>query len=96
MQHAGQADPGPEMLWVGRDGDQRLGGGLEEDAIDHGLVLVGDVGDLGRQGEDHMEVGGRQQLGLARGEPVLGGCALALGAVTVAAEAMGASGEGVS
>ena len=29
MQHGGQADAGAEMLGIGSDGDQRLGGGLE-------------------------------------------------------------------
>ncbi len=45
VEHGGQADAGAEMLGVGRDGDQGLGGGLEQDAIDRRLVLVGDVGD---------------------------------------------------
>jgi len=45
MQHAGKSDPGAEMFGVGGDGDQGLGGGLEEDVVDHRLVLVGDVGD---------------------------------------------------
>jgi hypothetical protein len=48
MQHAGQADPGAEMLRVRGGGDQRLGGGLEQDSVDLGLVLVGDVADRGR------------------------------------------------
>jgi hypothetical protein len=37
--------------------DQRLGRGLEQEVIDHRLVVVGDVGDGGRQREDHVEVG---------------------------------------
>src|SRR5216684_7673158 len=40
VQHRGEADPGAEMLRVGRDGEERLGGGLEQDAVDDGLVLV--------------------------------------------------------
>lgn len=44
MQHGGDADAGPEMLGVGGDGDQRLGRDLEQEIVDHGLVLVGDVG----------------------------------------------------
>ncbi len=49
MQHAGKADPGAEMLRVGGDGDQRLGAGLEQDVVDHRLVLVlaPPAGDLG-------------------------------------------------
>ncbi len=48
VEDAGKADPGAEMLGVCGDGDQHLGGGLEQDAIDLCLVLVGDVGDLRR------------------------------------------------
>ncbi len=89
MEHGGYADARAQVLGIGGDGDQRLGGGLEQEAIDHGLVLIGDVGDRGRQGEDDVVVGHRQQLGLARGEPVLGRRALALGAVPVAAGIVG-------
>ena len=37
------------MLRVGGDGDQRLGAGLEQDVVDHRLVLVlaPPAGDLG-------------------------------------------------
>jgi len=43
---AGQhTDACAEVLGVGCDGDQRLGRGLEQEVVDHGLVLVGDVGD---------------------------------------------------
>ncbi len=38
------------------------------DAIDLCLVLIGDVGDRRRHGEHDVEVGRRQQLGLAGGE----------------------------
>ena len=61
------------------------GGGLEEQVVDHGLVLEGDGGDRGRQGEDHVEVGDRQQVRLAIRKPGPGRRALALGAVAVAA-----------
>jgi hypothetical protein len=55
------------MLGVGCNGDQGLGRDLEQQAIDDRLVVIGDVGDLSRQGEDDMEVGNRQQFGLAAG-----------------------------
>jgi hypothetical protein len=45
VEHGGEADPGSQMLGVGGDGEQRLGGGPEQDGVDLGLVLVGDVGD---------------------------------------------------
>jgi hypothetical protein len=85
VEHGGEADPGSEMLGVGGDGDQCLGGGLEQDGVDRGLVLVGDVGDRRRQREDHVIVGHRQQLGFAVGQPRLRRRALALRAMAVAA-----------
>ena len=45
MENRGDADAGAEVLWVGRDRDQGLGRGLEQQIVDDGLVLVGDVGD---------------------------------------------------
>jgi hypothetical protein len=71
VQDGGEADARAEVLWIGGDGDERLGGGLEQDVVDHGLVLVGDVGDQRRQCEDHMVGRNGQQLGFAIGEPLL-------------------------
>jgi len=59
--------------------------GLEQDAIDRGLVLIGDVGDAGGQRVHHMEVGYGQKLGLAFGKPLPGGAPLTLRAMAVAA-----------
>ena len=67
----------------------RLGRGAEQEVVDHRLVLVGDVGDLGRQREDDVEVADRQQIGLARGEPLPCRRALALGAMPVATAVVG-------
>jgi hypothetical protein len=84
VQHRGDADAGAEVLGVGRDGDHGLGRGCEQDVVDRGLVLIGDVGDGRRQREHHMEVPNRQQVGLALGEPLLSGGALTLRAMPVA------------
>ena len=89
VQHQGRADLGTQMLGVGGDGEQRLGGDVEQQAIDHGLVLVGDVGDRRRQREDHVVVLDRQQIGLTRLEPAPRGTGLALRAVPVAAGVVG-------
>ncbi len=59
MEHRGQADAGAEMLGIGGDGDQRLGGSREQDGVDRGLVVVGDVGDRRRQREHHVVIGHR-------------------------------------
>ena len=57
VEHGGDADPGAEMLGIGRDRERGLGRGLEQQIVDHGLVLVGDIGDRSRQREHDVEVG---------------------------------------
>src|ERR1700739_3683552 len=57
VQYGGEPDAGTEMLGVGRDGNQGLGGGFEQQVIDDRLVVIGNVGDQSRQGEDDMEIG---------------------------------------
>jgi hypothetical protein len=49
-----------EMLRVGGDSAQVLGGELEQQVVDHRLVVVGDGADRRRQGEHHMVVVQRQ------------------------------------
>ena len=73
------------MFWIGRDGNESLGRGGEQQAIDLGLVLIRDGADLRRQGEHHMIIGDWQQLGFARREPLGGGSPLAFGTMPVAA-----------
>src|SRR6516165_3168283 len=70
MEHRGSADARAEMLGIGGDGEQRLRRRAEQQIVNHCLVLVGDRGDLGGQREDHMEIADRQQIGLARSEPI--------------------------
>lgn len=66
------------------DGRQRCGHRVEQDTVGHGLVLIFDRSDLGTHGEHDMEIRHGQQVRLARGEPLLSGSALALGALPVA------------
>jgi len=73
------------MLGVGGDGEHGLGAGLEQQIVDHPLVLIGDVGDRLWQGEDQVEVADRQELGLVFGEPGSGGSPLALRTVPISA-----------
>ena len=47
----------PRCFGIGRDGEHGLGRSLEQDTVDCGLVLVGDIGDLSRQREHDVEVG---------------------------------------
>ena len=66
VQHGGDANAGAEVLWVVRDRDQGLGRGLEQQVVDDGLVLVGDIGDRTRQREHDVIVRHRQQIGSSR------------------------------
>ena len=45
------------MLRVCPNGEQRLGGGFEQEVVHHRLVLVGDIANLARHGDDDVEVG---------------------------------------
>ena len=70
MEHGSDADPGAQMLGIGGDSERGVGCRFEQEIVDHGLVLVGDVGDRRRQREHHVEVRHGQELGLAFGEPL--------------------------
>jgi hypothetical protein len=85
VQHGGEPDAGAEVLGVGGDGDQGLGGGFEQQVIDDRLVVIGDVGDRSGQCEDDMEIMHGQEFGLAVGQPFLGSHGLALWAMPIAA-----------
>jgi hypothetical protein len=89
VQQGGEPDAGAEVFGVGRDRDQGPGGGFEQQVIDDRLVVIGDVGDRARQGENDMEIGHGQQFGLAVGQPLLGRGGLALRAVPVATGIIG-------
>src|SRR6476620_4396032 len=77
------------MFRVCGDGEQSFGSDLEQQAVDHGLVLVGDVGDRRRQREDHVVILYRQQISLARLKPAASGTGLTLRTVTITARVVG-------
>ena len=85
VEDGGEADVRAQMLRVGGDGDERLGGGPEQEVVDDGLVLERDRADRRRQGEDDMIVGDREEFGLALDQPLPRRRALTLRAVAVAA-----------
>ena len=89
VEHGGEADAGTEMLRVGGDPRQGRARGPEQQIVDGGLVLEGDGGDLGGQGEDDVEVADREEVGLAGGEPVPRRRTLAAWAVPVTAGIVG-------
>src|SRR5215467_1552778 len=57
VQDRKEADLCPQVLRVSRDRLQGFRRGLEENVIDHLLVLIGNRGDLFRHGEDDMKIG---------------------------------------
>ena len=87
VQHRDQADCGAEPF--GGQRHERLGGGAHEQAVDRLLVLEGDLGRGRRHGEDDVEVGNRQQLGLTSGEPLRARPSLTFPAMTIAAGVVG-------
>ncbi len=93
MKHRDEADLGAEMLGVGGDAAQRLGGGPEQERVNHRLVLEGDLGHRRRQSEHDVEIRHWQQLGLARHQPFGARLALALRAMPVAAGVVSAADE---
>jgi hypothetical protein len=78
----------PKVLGIGGNGQHGVRGGLEQEVIDHRLVLVGDGSDLGGQRENDVKIGDLQQLGLALRHPRERLAALALGTVAVATTAV--------
>ena len=89
VEHGCDADPGAKPLGIDGDGHRGFSRRGKQQTVDRGFVVVGDIGDRTRQGEDEVEVADGQQLGLALGEPFLGGGALTLGAMPVAAAVVG-------
>ena len=91
MQHRDRADLCAEVTRVRRNVTHRLGSRPKQDGVDHALVLERDLGHWRRQGEDHVVVGHRQQLGLARLEPLGARQTLALRTMSIAAGVVGAA-----
>src|SRR5258708_3668965 len=85
MHHRDDADLGAEMTRIGGDRAQRLGRGAEKNGVNRRLILECDCGDLGRYGEDDVEIRHRKQFGLPVGEPLGAREPLALWAMPVAA-----------
>src|SRR3954470_4152167 len=73
------------MFGIGCDGGHGLGRSLEQDAVDRGLILVGDVGDFSRQREHDMEVWHRQEFLLALFQPLTRHGSLTLRTMPIAA-----------
>jgi hypothetical protein len=93
VQHRDRADLGAEITRVGGNLARCLGRRVEQDGIDHRLVEQRNLGDGCGQREHDMEIGDRQQLGLARIEPVDARQGLALRAMPVATRVVRATNQ---
>ena len=69
VEHGEKAELGAEMLGIGGDRAQGLGGGVKQDPVDRPLFCMGDGGDLFRHGKDHVEIGRGQEFGSAGLQP---------------------------
>src|ERR1700689_395212 len=85
MQDGEETDLRSEMLGIGRDGSHGFSRGLEEDAVDHLLVLVGDRADLRWHSKDHVKITDPQKFGLAVLDPLRPSQRLAFWAMSVGA-----------
>src|SRR5271167_4168389 len=85
MEHGEDAGLRTEVLRVRSDLAQSLGRRLEQDGIDHLLVLERDLRRQRRQGEHDMEVRYRQEFARACGKPLFPCRTLTLRAMPVAA-----------
>jgi hypothetical protein len=89
VQDGDDANLGAEPTRIGGERRHRLGGGLEQDRVNDGLVLEGDRGDRRRQRKDDVEIGNRKQVCFPRGKPRGSGWPLTLRTVTITAGIIG-------
>jgi len=89
VQYDDEADLGTQVPRIGFDLAQGFGRRPEQNGIDPRLVLEGDFGDRRRHGEDDVEIGRRQQLGLPLNQPCGPRRPLAFRAMPVAARIVG-------
>ena len=85
MQHHGDAEFGAEVLGVATEGLEGLGGGMEQDLVEHRGVALRQGVELVRQGEDYMEVRDGEEVRFPCLDPAQAGDGLAKGAVPVVA-----------
>jgi len=85
MQQGDKADVGAQVLGRRCNRAQGLGGGVKQDVVDHGFILVGDRGDRLGQRKDHMEVVNGNEVCLAISQPLRTDQRLAFRTVPVAA-----------
>ena len=89
MEYGNEADLGAQVLGRRCDRAQGLGGGVKQDVVDHGLILVSDCSDRLGQRKDYMEVFNGKEVCLAIFQPLRTDQGLAFRAVPIAATVVG-------
>ena len=89
MEHAEETDLRAEVAGIVSDLKQGRGTGLEEQAVDHALVLEREWSEFTRQGEDEVHVAGGQQFLFAGLEPAQTRVRLASWTMPVATRVIG-------
>lgn len=85
MQDGQKPDLAAQVPGIGCDGLERRRDGVEQDRIDHRLVMERDLGDFARDREHDVEIGHWQQIALTVSESPFARRTLALRAMPVAA-----------
>ena len=83
------ADPRSEPARIGGQRSHGLESGLEQHRVEGGLVVEGDGRDRRGQREHDVEIGNRQQLGLAVRQPLRPRSSLTLRTMPIAARVVG-------
>ena len=92
MEHGGDPERGAEPPGIAPECQQGLGRGSEQECEEASAVVQHQSPERGRQGEDDVEVRGREKARHPRVDPAGGEQGLALGAVAVAAGLVGGPG----
>lgn len=91
VQYREKADLGAQMLGIGSDGGQGLGGGAEENAVEAIFVLVSDGRERFGNGEDDMKIVRVENFGGSFLDPLRTSEGLTFWAMTVAAAVVAGS-----
>src|SRR5512137_1596155 len=89
MEYGDEANLRAQVLGSRGDRAQGLGGGVKQDVVDYGLILICNRGDRLGQRKDHMEIFNGKEVGLAIFQPLRTDQRLAFRTVPVAATVVG-------
>lgn len=85
VQYGEESDVRSEQAGIGRDGEQGLGNGSEQDAVNNTRILERQRRQFLWQREDHMTVRHWQKFSRPCSQPLVTSCGLALGTVSISA-----------